>query len=77
MNYESSYERSIADPENFWAEQASEIDWFKKPTTILSKYEHSLYRWYEDGELKTIDEPEVIRQIRETVPVKRSKVGFQ
>lgn len=32
---------------------------------------------YEDGELKTIDEPKVIREIQQTVPVKRSKVGFQ
>ena len=53
MNYDSSYERSIADPEVFWAEQAAEIDWFKQPTTILSKDEHFLFRWYEDGELNT------------------------
>ena len=26
---------------------------FKEPTTILSQDEHSLYRWYEDGELNT------------------------
>lgn len=31
---------------------------------------------YEDGELKTIDEAAVIRDIRETVPKRRSKVGF-
>jgi acyl-coenzyme A synthetase/AMP-(fatty) acid ligase len=53
MDYHCSYERSIADPETFWAEQAAEIDWFQKPTTILSQDEHSLYRWYEDGELNT------------------------
>jgi 5-methylthioadenosine/S-adenosylhomocysteine deaminase len=31
---------------------------------------------YEDGELKTIDERRVMQDIRETVPRRRSKVGF-
>jgi 5-methylthioadenosine/S-adenosylhomocysteine deaminase len=31
---------------------------------------------YENGELKTIDEPAVIRAIQETVPKRRKKVGF-
>ena len=31
---------------------------------------------YENGELRTIDEPAVIRAIRETVPTRRKKVGF-
>jgi acyl-coenzyme A synthetase/AMP-(fatty) acid ligase len=53
MDYQRSYERSIEEPDVFWAEQAAEIDWFKKPTTILSTDDHSLYRWYEDGELNT------------------------
>lgn len=31
---------------------------------------------YRDGQLQTIDEPAVIEAIRQTVPTKRSKVGF-
>jgi acyl-coenzyme A synthetase/AMP-(fatty) acid ligase len=53
MNYQNAYERSISRPEIFWAEQAAEIDWFNYPTIILSKDEHSLFRWYEDGVLNT------------------------
>lgn len=53
MNFIDAHKRSISDPEDFWGEQADEIDWFKKPSTILSKDDHSLFRWYKDGELNT------------------------
>lgn len=53
MNYQESYRESIANPEAFWAKQAEAIEWFKRPTIILSKDENSLFRWYEDGELNT------------------------
>ena len=50
--YEHLYERSIHDPEGFWAGMAQRIDWFKKPTVIknCSFDVGNLYvRWYEDG----------------------------
>jgi len=53
MTYSSFYNRSMEQPEAFWREQAEDIDWFKKPTTILSKDENNLYRWYEGGQLNT------------------------
>lgn len=53
MTYESLYHGSIADPERFWAEQAEEIDWFKRPQQILSKDAHGLYRWFAGGMLNT------------------------
>jgi hypothetical protein len=31
---------------------------------------------YKDGQLQTIDEPAVIREIQATVATKRNKVGF-
>ena len=31
---------------------------------------------YRDGQLQTIDEPQVIEEIRTTVPPRRRKVGF-
>ena len=52
-HYETLYQRSISDPEGFWAEQAQAIDWFQFPDTILSQDEHGLYRWYEGGMLNT------------------------
>ena len=33
--YRETYERSIADPEGFWGEQAGLVDWFRKPGRVL------------------------------------------
>ena len=30
------YQQSIDNPENFWAEAANDVFWFKKPTKILN-----------------------------------------
>ncbi|MEL6188997.1 MAG: acetyl-coenzyme A synthetase N-terminal domain-containing protein, partial [Myxococcota bacterium] len=51
--YKAMYERSVSDPEGFWAEQAERISWYKKPTKIRSvDYTGDVsIRWYEDGEL--------------------------
>ncbi|MEC9483339.1 MAG: AMP-binding protein, partial [Halomonas sp.] len=51
--YQTEHQRSIQQPETFWAEQATRIPWFKPPTTILSYDDQSHARWYEDGELNT------------------------
>ncbi len=52
--YLEMYERSIRDPDGFWAEQAERIDWFTKPTKIKdTSYAHDdvHIKWYEDGVL--------------------------
>jgi acetyl-CoA synthetase len=54
--YEKMYERSVKDPDGFWLEQATTLDWFKKPTkgrkyiwdTAAKRVEHT---WFEDGQL--------------------------
>lgn len=51
MNYEEFYKKSIENPEQFWTEQANEIDWYKKPEIILSKDEFDYPLWFKDGEL--------------------------
>jgi propionyl-CoA synthetase len=51
MNYKDFYAKSIQQPEEFWAEQAEAIDWYRKPETILSKDENGYPLWYKDGEL--------------------------
>ncbi len=53
MDYQSVYEASLRDPEAFWAEQAGQIDWYEKPTTMLSQDERGFYRWYRGGKLNT------------------------
>ncbi|MFK5891352.1 MAG: acetyl-coenzyme A synthetase N-terminal domain-containing protein, partial [Flavobacteriaceae bacterium] len=49
MNYIEHHNNSIQNPEAFWAEQAENIAWYKKPTNILSKDDNGFYRWYKDG----------------------------
>lgn len=53
MKYQEKYNHSITNKEQFWAEQAEKIAWFKKPETILSQDEHGFYRWFEGGKLNT------------------------
>ena len=47
------YQQSIQKPENFWAEAANDVFWFKKPTKILNKSNPPFYKWYEDGVTNT------------------------
>ena len=51
--YEEDYRRSIEDPESFWKDRQSEIEWFKEPTVTRSKDENGTWRWYADGELNS------------------------
>jgi propionyl-CoA synthetase len=45
------YKESIDSPEAFWAAQADQIEWYKKPSVILSNDENNYPLWYKDGEL--------------------------
>lgn len=52
--YEEMYAHSIADPANFWAEQARRLDWSKFPTKIKNtNYNEDNFgiEWFSDGEL--------------------------
>ena len=49
MNYHHLYQKSINHKEDFWAEQAQQINWIKQPQNILSKNEKGFYEWYNDG----------------------------
>src|SRR5690606_32652880 len=53
MSYQQEYRLSIEQPEQFWATQAKDIQWFKAPRRILSKDENGIDRWFADGELNT------------------------
>ena len=54
--YETMYQRSIHDSDNFWLEQSEALHWFKKPS-IACKYQWDTknrnvwHKWFEDGEL--------------------------
>jgi acetyl-CoA synthetase len=52
--YASMYEQSVNDPDAFWAEQMTQIEWYKKPTIIKNTSfdaENLSIKWFEDGEL--------------------------
>lgn len=51
MNYNDFYNESINNPESFWKQQAEAIEWFSKPSTILSKDENGYPLWFEDGQI--------------------------
>lgn len=53
MTYQAQYEKSIQQPEQFWAEKAADIPWYKKPTQILGKDDFGTDRWFIDGEMNT------------------------
>jgi propionyl-CoA synthetase len=53
MSYKQEYQASIDNPEAFWAEKASQLDWYKPSVDILSTDEHGIEHWFADGELNT------------------------
>ena len=51
--YAEEYRRSLDAPEDFWREQAREIDWFEFPKTILDRDANGAWRWFRGGKLNT------------------------
>ncbi|MDL4861465.1 acetate--CoA ligase [Halomonas elongata] len=52
--YQAMYQRSVDDPDGFWAEQARHLEWFKAPSVIKNTSFASNnvdIRWFEDGKL--------------------------
>jgi acetyl-CoA synthetase len=48
--YERRYQRSLDDPDGFWAEEARRIDWFEQPRRISNwSFDPVEIRWFEDG----------------------------
>ena len=50
MGYQDFYQRSIDEPEAFWAEQARLIDWHKPFDTVCDYSEPPFARWYVGGQ---------------------------
>lgn len=51
--YEELHTRSLSDPEGFWGDAASEIDWIKPWDTVLDGSNPPFYRWFKGGVLNT------------------------
>ena len=52
---------SLQFPESFWAHQADQLEWYKKPSRALARptrklasgVEHPSFNWFPDGEIST------------------------
>ncbi|WP_020679968.1 propionyl-CoA synthetase [Marinobacterium rhizophilum] len=53
MDYSNVYRQSLEDPQTYWAQQAEQIAWFKKPQTILQQTPQGSHCWFADGELNS------------------------
>jgi acetyl-CoA synthetase len=45
------WEKSIKTPQEFWAEKAKAIDWFKQPVKVLDDSNPPFYKWFSGAEL--------------------------
>lgn len=52
-DYQTLYDQSINNPNEFWREASNAVDWYRKPTKILDDSKAPLYRWFSDGEMNT------------------------
>ena len=53
MAYRETFEACQRDPEAFWLEAATRIDWTTPPTRALDASNAPIYQWYVDGEMNT------------------------
>ena len=47
--YDEVFNRSISDPEAFWAEAAEDVSWYKKWDKVLDDSDAPYYRWFSGG----------------------------
>lgn len=52
-SYEEAYNRSMNDPDGFWAEAAEAVTWTKKWDSVVSSPKPNFYRWFEGAEMNT------------------------
>jgi len=55
MDYHSEFRQSIDQPDAFWREKASAIDWMEPPKTIWQPTDNGHGEWFPDGALNTSD----------------------
>ncbi|WP_299651592.1 AMP-binding protein [uncultured Jannaschia sp.] len=53
MGWKSEWERARSDPEGFWMEQATAIDWVRMPTKALHDLGGPVPEWFADGAVNT------------------------
>ncbi len=51
--YEITFQKSIERAEDFWAEAARDIQWYREYSRVLDDSNPPFYRWFPDGEINT------------------------
>jgi propionyl-CoA synthetase len=51
MNYCDIYNKSITSSEEFWKDQANQLEWYNQPSNILSTDTNGYPLWFADGDL--------------------------
>ncbi len=51
--YSAAYQRSLEDPDGFWGEAATAIDWVTPPPRVLDDDRPPFHRWFTGGTLNT------------------------
>ncbi|MCK2147855.1 propionyl-CoA synthetase [Marinobacter alexandrii] len=55
MDYHSEFRRSIHRREDFWREQAKQIEWIQPPATVWTPTDNGHGQWFPDGILNSSD----------------------
>jgi len=53
MSYKELYRKSLENPDQFWAEAASELSWSKHWDKVLDDSSAPFYEWFSGGEINT------------------------
>ncbi|TKB28144.1 propionyl-CoA synthetase [Desulfopila sp. IMCC35006] len=51
--FDEVFQRSVENPEQFWAEAAKDITWYKEPEKILDSSNAPFYKWFPGGKMNT------------------------
>ncbi len=52
--YKKLYQRSLDDPEGFWAEQAEELEWYEKWDKVLDDSNPPFFKWFVGGKTNIV-----------------------
>ncbi len=53
-DYDALYQKSIEDREGFWAEQAEQLEWYKKWDKVLDDSNKPFYKWFTGAQTNVI-----------------------
>lgn len=51
--FDEVFQRSVDNPEKFWAEAAKDITWYKEPEKVLDDSNPPFYKWFAGGKMNT------------------------